>query len=81
MKFQSSILFTALAFGFTLNSNAAVLPEASTAIKIAMAKKPTSKPMSIAYVPIHERYYVADGGLAPMPGDMEAAVSKSEIHV
>ena len=81
MKFQSTILFTAISFSFALNAHAAVLPEATTAIKIAMAKKPTSKPMSIAYVPIHERYYVADGGLAPTPGDNEAAVSKSEIHV
>ena len=81
MKFQSTILFTAMSFSFALNAHAAVLPEASTAIKIAMAKKPTSKPMSIAYVPSYGRYYVADGGLAPTPGDTEAAVSKSEIHV
>lgn len=81
MKFQSTILFTTMSFSLALNANAAVLPEASTAIKIAMAKKPTSKPMSIAYVPSYGRYYVADGGLAPTPGDAEAAVSKSEIHV
>lgn len=37
--------------------------------------------MSIAYMPNFQRYYVADGGLAPSPGDNEAPVSKSEIHV
>lgn len=81
MKILSIILLSTFGFSFAINTHAAVLPEASTAIKIAMAKKPTSKPMSIAYIPIHDRYYVADGGLAPMPGDMEAPVSKSEIHV
>ena len=62
-------------------AQAAVLPEAQTAAKIALAKKPTSKPMSIAYVPFYQRYYVADGGLAPTPGENEAPVSKSQIHV
>ena len=60
---------------------AAILPEAETITKITLAKKPTSKPMSIAYVPFYQRYYVADGGLAPTPGDNEAPVSKSQIHV
>lgn len=60
---------------------AGVLAEATTAIKISLAKKPTSKPMSIAYYPIFQRYYVADGGLAPMPGDGEVPFSRSEIHV
>ena len=62
-------------------AQAAVLPEAQTATKITLAKKPTSKPMSIAYVPFYQRYYVADGGLAPTPGENEAPVSKSQIHV
>ena len=62
-------------------AQAAVLPEAHIAAKITLAKKPTSKPMSIAYVPFYQRYYVADGGLAPTPGDNDAPVSKSQIHV
>ena len=62
-------------------AQAAVLPEAQIAAKITLAKKPTSKPMSIAYVPFYQRYYVADGGLAPTPGDNDAPVSKSQIHV
>jgi hypothetical protein len=37
--------------------------------------------MSIAYVPIHQRYYVADGGLAPMGSETEAPISKSQVHV
>ena len=62
-------------------AQAAVLPEAQIAAKITLAKKPTSKPMSIAYVPFYQSYYVADGGLAPTPGDNDAPVSKSQIHV
>ena len=62
-------------------AQAAILPNAETVTKIILAKKPTSKPMSIAYVPIHQRYYVADGGLAPMGSETEAPISKSQIHV
>jgi hypothetical protein len=62
-------------------AQAAILPDAETVSKITLAKKPTSKPMSIAYVPIHQRYYVADGGLAPMGSETEAPISKSQIHV
>jgi hypothetical protein len=80
VKSLSSISLVLLPFA-AFQSQAAVLPEAQTATKITLAKKPTSKPMSIAYVPFYQRYYVADGGLAPTPGDNEAAVSKSQIHV
>ncbi len=62
-------------------TQAAILPEAETVTKITLAKKPTSKPMSIAYVPFYQRYYVADGGLAPMGSETEAPISKSQIHV
>lgn len=60
---------------------AAILPDAEVVTKITLAKKPTSKPMSIAYVPFYQRYYVADGGLAPMGSETEAPTSKSQIHV
>ena len=66
---------------FINSAQAQVLPEAEVVTKISLAKKPTTKPMSIAYMPNFQRYYVADGGLAPTPGDMESPVSKSEIHV
>ncbi|HSH73954.1 MAG TPA: hypothetical protein VK974_12930 [Methylophilaceae bacterium] len=64
-----------------LLSVAQVLPEASLGIKIPLAKKPTTRPMTVAFVPEHQRYYIADGGLAPVPGDMENQNSNSEIHV
>ncbi|HLD10211.1 MAG TPA: hypothetical protein VJB68_09220, partial [Methylophilaceae bacterium] len=50
-------------------------------IKIALAKKPTTRPMTVAYVPYVSRYYIADGGLGPLPGDPEITSSPSQIHV
>ena len=65
----------------SITAQAQVLENAEVSTKIALAKKPTSKPMSIAYMPVYDRYYVADGGLAPMGSETEAPISKSEIHV
>lgn len=62
-------------------AQADVLPEAKVEIRIPLAKKPTTRPMTVAYVPYLSRYYIADGGLAPMPGEMEIALSKSQVHV
>lgn len=59
---------------------AQILPEASLGIKIPLAKKPTTRPMTVAYVPGLKHYYIADGGLAPMGSEFEAPVSKSQIH-
>ncbi len=59
---------------------AQVLPEATLGVKIPLAKKPTSRPMTVAYVPGLKHYYIADGGLAPMGSEFEAPVSKSQIH-
>lgn len=59
---------------------AEILPQATLGIKIPLAKKPTSRPMTVAYIPALKRYYIADGGLAPMGGEGEVALSKSEIH-
>ena len=59
---------------------AQVLPEATIGIKIPLTKKPTTRPMTVAYVPTFKRYYIADGGLAPMGSEFEAPVSKSQIH-
>lgn len=61
-------------------SMAEVLPTASIGIKIALAKKPTTRPMTVAYIPGLKHYYIADGGLAPLATEYEAAVSKSQIH-
>jgi len=59
---------------------AQVLPEAILSIKIPLAKKPSTRPMTVAYVPELKHYYIADGGLAPMGSEFEAPISKSQIH-
>lgn len=61
-------------------ANAEVLPEAQVGIKIPLAKKPTTRPFSVAHIPGLKRYYIADGGLAPMGSETEAPYSKSMIH-
>lgn len=62
------------------NLQAQVLPEAALGIKFALAKKPTTRPMTVAYIPVFKRYYIADGGLAPMGSEFEAPISKSLVH-
>jgi hypothetical protein len=62
------------------NLQAQVLPEAALGIKFALAKQPTTRPMTVAYIPVYKRYYIADGGLAPMGSEIEAPISKSLIH-
>jgi hypothetical protein len=74
-----SALITA-AFFASLPLQAQVLPEAILGIKFPLAKKPTTRPMTVAYVPDFKRYYIADGGLAPMGSEFEAPISKSQIH-
>ena len=81
MKKKIAIQLLLLQLPFIASAQAQVLAEAEVVTKIALAKKPTSKPMSIAYMPLYDRYYVADGGLAPMGSETEAPISKSEIHV
>ena len=80
MHFNKIILTIICVLGFSV-AQAQVLPEAVVGIKIPLAKKPTSRPMGVAYVPHVSRYYVADGGLAPVPGDMESPFSKSLVHM
>lgn len=75
----STLLFLML-LGTQLNAYAEILPEAQLAIKIPMVKKSTSRPMSVAYIDTLKKYYIADGGLAPMASEFEAATSKSEVH-
>ena len=72
--FSTSILLT----GTSLKAE--VLPEAVQGIKIALAKKPSTRPMTVAYVPDVKHYYIADGGLAPMASEFEAPISRSQIH-
>ena len=72
--FSTSILLT----GTSLKAE--VLPEATQGIKITLAKKPSTRPMTVAYVPDVKYYYIADGGLAPMASEFEAPISRSQIH-
>lgn len=69
-----------LAISITSTAQAEVLQVAELGVKIPLIKKPTTRPMTVAYVPVHQTYYIADGGLAPMGSEFEAPSSKSEIH-
>lgn len=62
------------------SASAQVLGEASQGIKIPLAKAPSTRPMTVAYLPSNKHYYIADGGLAPMGSEFEAPISKSEVH-
>jgi hypothetical protein len=76
----STVLLSLLLPALALSSQAAILPEAKVGIKIPLAKKPSTRPMTVAHVPNLKRYYIADGGLAPMISEFEAPMSKSLIH-
>lgn len=75
------ILLTAMLLSNSLAADAQVLPEAVAELHIPLAAKPTSRPMSVAYVPDYSRYFIADGGLAPIPDGFGIPVSRSEVHV
>lgn len=60
--------------------HAEVLPQAELGIKIPLTKKSTTRPMTVAFIPVLKRYYIADGGLAPLGSEFEAPISKSLIH-
>ena len=81
-KFKQFLISACIAPAFLQSPTlqAQVLPEAAIGIKIPLAKKPSTRPQTVAYVPDLKRYYVADGGLAPMGSEFEAPVSKSQIH-
>jgi hypothetical protein len=81
-KYQSKLLISIATAAALLSAplHAEILPEAEVVIKIPLVKKPTTRPMTVAYVPLYNSYYIADGGLAPMGSEFEAPVSKSEIH-
>jgi DNA-binding beta-propeller fold protein YncE len=78
---QIRTLFALLLLGASVAVQAAVLPQAEDSVKIALTKKPTSRPMAVAYVPDYKRYYVADGGFGAVSNNSgELVLSKSEIH-
>jgi hypothetical protein len=78
-KLLTSTFITSALFA-SMTLQAQVLPEATLGIKIPLAIKPSTRPMTVAYVPGVNRYYIADGGLAPMGSELEAPISKSQIH-
>ena len=78
-KLLTSTFITSALFA-SMPLQAQVLPEATLGIKIPLATKPSTRPMTVAYVPDVKRYYIADGGLAPMGSELEAPISKSQIH-
>lgn len=86
IKARSTKLLTisfALLMAQALNlsiAQAEILPEATVGVKIPLTTKPTTRPMTVAYIPLFKRYYIADGGLAPQASEFEAATSKSLIH-
>ncbi len=75
----SLALIAAQAF-LSQSARAEILPNAVVGIKIPLTSKPTTRPMTVAYIPSFKRYYIADGGLAPQASEFESATSKSLIH-
>lgn len=80
MQFKTQTLGGLALLCLSLTSQADILPEAEVGIKIPLVKKPTTRPMTAAYLPSNQHYYIADGGLAPMGSEFEAPISKSEVH-
>lgn len=79
---QQRISFlAALLLGHSLSGHAQVLPEAVSAMRMPLAVKPTSRPMTVAYDPDYSRYIVADGGFTAMPDEFGVVASKSQVHV
>jgi len=80
MQFTPKILSALALSCLALSAQAEILPEAEVGVKIPLVKKPTTRPMAVAYLPSNQHYYIADGGLAPMGSEFEAPISKSEVH-
>lgn len=77
----SSVLFSIALLSTIPPAQAQILENAETGIKIPLIKKPSTRPMTVAHIPGLKRYYIADGGLAPMASEYESATSRSQIHV
>ena len=84
MTFTKNISTSLLVIATQLSAlplvQAQILPEATVGIKITLTKKPTTRPMTVAYMPASKHYYIADGGLAPQASEFESAMSNSLIH-
>ena len=75
MRIIYTILFTLF---ISINIQAEILPEAKLEMKIPLAKEPSTRPMTVAYIPGEKKYYIADGGLSPVGNE---PFSKSQVHV
>ena len=80
-QLQRRSILALLLLGFSLNNYAQVLPEAVSVMRMQLAVKPTSRPMTVAYEPDYRRYIVADGGFTAMPDEFGIVASKSQVHV
>lgn len=78
MKYK--IIFLILTSIFSLSAISDINKDAELVFKIVLKKAPTSRPQTVAYIPAEKKYYIADGGLAPMGSAYEAPISKSLIH-
>ena len=75
MRIIYTVLFILLT---SLNTFAEVLPEAQLEMKIPLSKEPSTRPMTVAFIPGEKKYYIADGGLSPVGNE---PFSKSQVHV
>ena len=76
----AAVLMSLSTATLSFTAQAEILANAEAGIKIPLANKPTTRPMTVAHIGGFKRYYIADGGLAPMISETEAPVSKSLIH-
>ena len=75
MRIIYTVLFILLT---SLHTFAEVLPEAQLEMKIPLSKEPSTRPMTVAFIPGEKKYYIADGGLSPVGNE---PFSKSQVHV
>jgi hypothetical protein len=75
-----TILFSIALIAPFQSVHAEILANAEVGIKIPLVQKPSTRPMTVAHIPGFKHYYIADGGLAPLASEYEAATSKSLIH-
>jgi hypothetical protein len=73
-----TIYIILFALCISLNIQAQILPEAKLEMKIPLSKEPSTRPMTVAYIPGEKKYYIADGGLSPIGNE---PFSKSQVHV
>jgi hypothetical protein len=74
------IIFFTIVSIFSQLATGEIINDAELAFKIILKKAPTTRPQTVAYISAEKKYYIADGGLAPMGSAYEAPISKSLIH-